>query len=394
MLLTLIEYFSVGLALLVLIPVCVFAMQVFAGLTGYKLRQIQLQNRPSVAVLVPAHDEELVIAATLNSVLPQLQTGDRLIVIADNCSDQTASIARNCGAEVIERFDLEHRGKGYALDFGVRYLQTTPPEQVLFIDADCQISANTITRLVLTCAETGRPTQAMYLMLATPGAGLKTRIAEFAHTIKTMIRPLGLHRLGLPCSLVGTGNTFPWEIISKLELANGEIVEDLKMALDLVYQGNAPIFCPEAQVISYFPTSSAGMDSQRTRWEHGHLSLIFSECPRLLLKALKSLDIYALAMALDLCVAPLTLLIMASTAIFGLNYAFYLGFGWLLPLLLSASVFVLMSSAVLLTWLIHGRQILSLADLVSAPLYMFWKIPIYIKFIVKRQVEWVRSSRE
>ena len=394
MIITIVEYLVLGLAFLVLIPICVFAIQLFAGISSFAQRPIKTEIRQNIAVLVPAHNEESVIESTLHSIIPQLQGNDRIIVIADNCSDQTATLARNCGAEVIERNDSSKKGKGYALDYGLRYLRDTPPAQVVIVDADCQISEDTITRLVLTCTETGRPVQATYLMLAGPGAGLKTRIAAFAHTIKTMIRPRGLYRLGLPCSLFGTGNTFPWAIISKLELANGEIVEDLKMGIDLVYDGSPPIFCPDAQVISYFPTNSVGMQTQRTRWEHGHLSLIVSECPRLFVKALKSLDIYAFAMALDLCIPPLTLLILISTAVLILSFTAYLFFGWLMPLVVSVFGVALMTFAVLGSWVIQGRNILSFTDLVSVPVYIFWKIPIYLKFLVAKQVEWVRSSRE
>src|SRR6185436_17440011 len=97
--------------------------------------------RPRAAVLIPAHDEELGIAATVTGLRAQLAPGDRLIVIADNCSDGTAAAARAAGAEVIERQDTSRRGKGFAIVFAVDHLAaTTPPEAVIIVDADCRIS--------------------------------------------------------------------------------------------------------------------------------------------------------------------------------------------------------------------------------------------------------------
>ena len=90
---------------------------------------------------MPAHDEEAVIRSTLASIRSQLAEGDRLLVIADNCSDTTARIAAECGAEVLERNDLERRGKGYALQSGVERLKSQPIRRdvVVVIDADCKL---------------------------------------------------------------------------------------------------------------------------------------------------------------------------------------------------------------------------------------------------------------
>ena len=68
--------------------------------------------RPRVAVLVPAHNESSHVLPTIACLLPQMQAGDQLLVVADNCNDDTAELARRAGAEVIERQHLTERGKG------------------------------------------------------------------------------------------------------------------------------------------------------------------------------------------------------------------------------------------------------------------------------------------
>ena len=88
--------------------------------------------------------------------------GDRLLVVADNCSDDTAALARTAGAEVVERSNAQQRGKGYALDFGVRHLASAAPDVMIIVDADCQVGEGSIERLANCCIDSGRPTQALY----------------------------------------------------------------------------------------------------------------------------------------------------------------------------------------------------------------------------------------
>jgi glycosyltransferase involved in cell wall biosynthesis len=199
--------------------------------------------RPRLAVLIPAHNEASIIVATIGSVLPQLSTLDRLLVVADNCLDETAAIASAAGAQVIERSDTTRRGKGYALDFGVRHLGTDATEVAVIVDADCQVAAGALDRLARRCVRSRRPVQALYLMYARNGAGFRTRIAQFAWIVKNKIRPLGLHRLGLPCQLMGTGMAFPWSCLATGSLATGHLVEDLKLGIDLA-RGRAPALLP------------------------------------------------------------------------------------------------------------------------------------------------------
>src|SRR5580698_3636168 len=114
------EVVLVGTTLLLLLPVVVLFVEVLLATATREGNATPIDRRSRLAVVMPAHDEESIIAAALRAVMPQLSSTDRVIVVADNCSDQTASIAAAEGAEVIVRSDSIRRGKGYALDFGVR----------------------------------------------------------------------------------------------------------------------------------------------------------------------------------------------------------------------------------------------------------------------------------
>ena len=387
------EILLILLTVALLLPASVFFMQVLSALSPRRTQPMPVGRRPAVAIIVPAHNESLLIAHTLHSIRAQLTADDRLLVVADNCTDDTARIAAEAGAEVIERNNSTQRGKGYALDFGVRHLVQDPPEAVLIIDGDCAVADNAIERLAKTCLATGLPVQALYLMRTPAGASLKTRIAGFAWLVKNQVRPLGFSRLGLPCQLMGTGMALPWSAISRATLASGHIVEDLKLGIDLTCAGMPPLFCPEACVSSHFPVTRQGFADQRKRWEHGHLGMIFGVAPGLLAQALVRGNLPLLALALDLCVPPLALLMLLAITAFAGSVAWFAYSGAALPLGLATAALGMLATAVLLAWAYHGRSVISLRDLACAPLYALWKIPLYVKFLVKRQGAWVRTRR-
>ncbi len=392
--LTLLEFLLGGAALVLLLPVLVLFLEVLLATTNCGGPSTEEGERRRVAILVPAHNEASIIAGVLRSVIPQLAGSDRLLVVADNCSDDTASVAIAAGAEVVRRTDLSRRGKGYALDFGVRHLERDAPDIVIIIDADCRVAAGSIDRLVRVCARTGRPVQSLYLMHAPKGAGLKTRIAEFAWIVKNQARPEGLHRLGLPCQLMGTGMAFTWLCISTSELATGHIVEDLKLGIDLASAGTPALFCPEALVTSIFPESSEGIQTQRTRWEHGHLALILSDVPRLLLESLTTHNVGLMTLALDLSVPPLALLMLLMAVVWLASVLFLILAKAQFPFVIATTAAVLLALSVLLSWRRYGRNIISLGSLAYALIYAVWKIPLYLRFLVSRQRVWTRSKRD
>ncbi len=381
------------LLVLLAVPVCVFVLELWFALMA-RSGSTASCARPALAVLVPAHDEGAGIGATLASVIAQLRAGDRVLVVADNCSDDTAERARQAGAEVLIRHDEQRRGKGYALDAGVRQLSLDVPALVVVVDADCLLAPHALDRLARRCAETGRPVQGLYLMRAPAGSTLKTRIAEFAWAVKNRARALGLARAGLPCQLMGSGMAFPWHLIADAALASADLVEDLRLGLDFARAGQAPLFCPEALFTSQFPLNAQGLQSQRTRWEHGHLAMLLRAGPRLLLAALRDRNAGLCALTLDMCVPPLALLVLLSVASCALGLLAWAWTGAALPWSLGLAAPLLLALAVLAAWLRFGRAILSGRELAYAPVYALVKIPLYLKFLVRRQLKWVRSERD
>ena len=384
-----------AVACAVALPAAVLLLQVTAGAS--RRRRVvppSSPSRPRIAALMPAHDEAAGITPSIASVLAQLRPGDRLLVVADNCEDDTADIARRAGAEVVERRDLARRGKGYALDCGVRHLAAAAPEVLVIVDADCLLAAGALDALAETAVARGRPAQALYLMRSPPEAGVKTHVAEFAWIVRNQARPLGCLALGWPCQLMGTGMAFPWPTIAAASLASGHLVEDMELGLALAVAGTPPCFCPEALVTSVFPDGDQGSTAQRTRWEHGHLAMIASRGLPMLARGLFTLRLPLAALALDLCVPPLASLVLMVVAVNVCAAAWWasMGSGW--PLAVAAAALLAIAAAVAIAWLRHARAVVSIGEMLSVPGYVLGKIPIYLRWFTGRQTEWIRTRRD
>lgn len=353
-----------------------------------------LQQTRNIAILVPAHNEEAGIAATLATLTPQIRSNDRLIVVADNCTDATVGIARKFRAIVLERQDLTQQGKGYALDHGLRFLAADPPDVVIVIDADCRVEAGAIAALSTAVQTTQRPNQATYLMTKPIKPSAKDSVSMFAFTVKNLVRPLGLLRLGLPCLLTGTGMAFPWAAIRSVNFATGHLVEDMKLSVDLTIAGYPPIYCPEARVFGTLPQQREATQSQRTRWEHGHLQAILEYVPTLIQAAIRKRRLEEIALALELSVPPLSLFLLgwAGVSVIALIWGEFTGM-WTAEILAIAAG-ICLAGTVLGAWGKFGRQDLPMRELLTIPLYVLWKIPLYFKFLVQPQQSWVRTGRD
>jgi cellulose synthase/poly-beta-1,6-N-acetylglucosamine synthase-like glycosyltransferase len=394
--------FSLSMTLLLLsgllaVLVLLLSIEVLAAIFfgQQQLRFHSSVHRSRIGVLVPAHNESTGLRDTLENVKSQLKPGDRLLVVADNCSDDTARIAHDSGAEVTERNDLEKIGKGFALDWGLQHLNADPPDIIIIIDADCRLAEHAVDRLAMVCAETGRPAQALYLITAPATSPVQYRVAEFAFRVKNWVRPLGLLAMNGPCQLTGTGMAFPWNVIRSVDLASEQIVEDLKLGLDLTAAGAPPLFCPSAALTSEFPFSVKGAKSQRQRWEKGHIRIIFDLVPRLLYDSLKAANLALAALALDAAIPPLSFLgmlvvtmiiISAIAVLFGLSSC---------ALLISAASLLVYLTTGLLCWWKFGRDILPRNSVLPIARYAFGKVPLYLQILSRAgETKWIRTDRQ
>jgi cellulose synthase/poly-beta-1,6-N-acetylglucosamine synthase-like glycosyltransferase len=359
--------------------------------------QVAVPGRPShrTAVLIPAHNEGVGILPTIGDVRAQLGPNDRILVVADNCSDDTAAIVEAAGAEVIIRADPARRGKGYALEFGVRHLSVNPPDVVVIMDADCRLGENALPHLSANAMASGRPVQSLYFMLAPEYAPLGKEVNLFAWRVKNWLRPVGLKLFGLPTQLFGTGMAFPFSLLLERDLGNSRLAEDCALGIALAAAGYPPLFVSEARVHSHFPVSQVGSEQQRHRWEKGHLDNIVDLVPRALAKSLRDRNLGLAALAIDMAVPPLSLLVLVTAVceILG-GMAFVLGAH---PAALAIPSFstLLLAAGTALAWTAVGRDLLPLRELLYLPPHAIQKLIFYYRIASgKAPSAWIRTDRK
>ncbi|MFN3880736.1 MAG: glycosyltransferase family 2 protein [Nitrincola lacisaponensis] len=392
--------FLISLCLIALsVPVLFFCLEVFLGLKrgGRVLTPVETTEPVSSIILIPAHNEASVIEQTLADLKTECQPElDHVLVVADNCSDSTANLAAQLGAEVIERFNDKQRGKGFALDYALKHLADTgcEPDVIVIFDADCRFVTGSLEQLKSACYRLNRPVQSAYRLQAQEGAGISTRIAEFAIRVKNLIRNRGLVLMGFPAVLTGTGMAFPYQALKQVQLASAELAEDMKLGVDLTLAGYPASYLDSSEVLSDLPLSGAATSTQRERWEHGHLTVMKTYLPELFKKAVQQRSRLLLGTLLDLSIPPLSLLVLVSLAVCAVSFLFGILSGTLSVILYALVLMTLLVSTVLVAWWHQGRDLLSGNDLLKLPLFVLSKLGLYRRFFNKPQTTWVRTARD
>lgn len=314
----------------------------------HRERSAPYQPKTGLAVLVPAHNEARLIGRCIDSLLGQRYPSEkrRVIVIADNCSDDTAAVARAAGAEVWERVDPALPGKGRALRWAMDRLisQAGSPEAVVVVDADSVADPMLLLELSRAYESGHDVVQGDYQAL--DDSMRRPSLSAIAFLLFHRVRFTGRMVLGMPANLVGNGMLFSRRILAQHPWDAFSAVEDLEYSMTLRLRGVRPAFAPTALVFGPIGGEKRTATAQRRRWEGGRFFVVRRYLPRLLGHAALR-DPSVLDAALDLATPPLGLL--ALIAIGGA------------ALSTGASLAHAVSPAALLTWL---------AALIVLPLYV------------------------
>lgn len=374
------------------LPAAMLALECLVGARGCRAAG-RPDDSPPFTVLMPAHQEAAGIAAIVKATLSQLRPCDTLLVVADNCTDDTGRIARSLGATVAERHDPSRRGKGFALEFGREIIAADPrfsrAKLILILDADCWPEEDALQRLTAAAAVSGSVIQGAYLLECPPDASAVVRASCFAFLVKNLVRQLALRRLTGAALLQGSGMAFPRAVFLQERWETRSLVEDLELGLRLLLRGIGVGFEPSARFRSA-ASSTAGTEGQRRRWEHGMLQVMGRFVPRLLLAGLGGRP-RLLVLALDLMVPPTVLLGALSLGATVIAWVI----AWAsLPAILLLAVNASLGVAVGVAWWARGRAILPPSSLAAMARYIVWKLPILLQFVTRRERHWIRTERQ
>ncbi|MEO6598840.1 MAG: glycosyltransferase family 2 protein [Polyangiaceae bacterium] len=382
----------------------VLSLPVLVG-AGYLLVATVLSGRPRVPLstepqrrfrfVVPAHNEAAGIAATVVS----LKAVDYpaalfdVLVVADNCEDDTAQQAAAAGAVVLERQDKELRGKGYALLLAFSNLPADV-DAVVVVDADTLVSPN-ILRAFAARRDLGAVAAQADYAVRNPNAAWRTRLIAIAFGAFHIVRSRARERLGLSCGLRGNGMCFSAKLLEEVPHNAFSIVEDVEYGLRLGEAGHRVHYTDEAHVYGEMVTSAAAASSQRRRWEEGRKDLVRRNGFRLLSIGLARRNAVLFDLALDLLVPPLSRIAVASVAGALAASALSLASG---NVALSSISFGFCVVAVLLYvlrgWSVSGTGLRGLLDLGLAPVYVVWKASLRLRKASRPTSSWVRTKRE
>lgn len=241
----------------------------------------------SYAVLISARNEELVIGNLLDSILEQDYPSRlvRVFVVADNCTDKTAKVARAHGAIVYERFNDKFVGKGYALEYlldriGEEYGDVF--DAYMVFDADNLLSEDYISRMNETFSDGYR---IITSYRNSKNYGDNWISAGYALWFLREAKYLNNARylLGTSCAVSGTGFMFSREI---LKSCGGWpfhlLVEDIEFTIHNIVSGEKVGYCPRAVLYDEQPTKFSQSWKQRMRWARGYIQILRKYGGRLL----------------------------------------------------------------------------------------------------------------
>jgi 1,2-diacylglycerol 3-beta-glucosyltransferase len=379
------------------------ASAVTAIATGY-LARLALAARPRrlrgeaapwrIDVIIPAHNEAAGIGATLESLAAVDYPTDRLriVVVADNCTDDTADRARAMGVQVLERQDTTRRGKGYALAHAFAWSAGDGwAEAVVVIDADSDVNAGFFTAISRQLADGAESVQADY-RIRNAGEGWRTRLMEVAFALQHTTRSLGRERLHWSCGLRGNGMAFRSDVLQRVPYAAFSQTEDIEYGIELGMAGVRVRYAGDAIVRGDMPTNAAAARLQRERWELGRAALK-RKWRGPLFRALLDGQPLAGDLLLDLLVPPLaTVALVAGMLLLAAGALVWTGAPWwvlIAPVVAMIGLLLYVSRGVLLT----GHPGAALAALLFAPVYVVWKLLGLGRRAAARDGEWVRTPR-
>ncbi len=370
---------------------------------------LEKNNKPESAdelrrfvIVVPAYNEEGGIARTIKNLMEINYPKDLfdVLVIADNCTDQTARVAESEGAIVWERVNPKLRGKGHALRWCFDHMLNNGMhisyDSVVVVDADSIVSGN-LLKVFNIYRESGAEVIQGYLTVAPKPGSWTSETIRIGLTLYNYVRPLGKRWLGCSAGLRGNGMCFSTTILKRIPWNAYSQTEDLEYGIDLLLNDVGVVFAPEIIGYNQIPENARNAESQRERWELGRLPVIGQFAGKLLINSIKKRSFKLFDSFIDLIMPPLAMILMLITVMIGLSFTLWwagvhesLLFMWLWIALMGCTLL-----HALFGFMAADADKSMYRSLLYVPRYIAWKLMLYAKVFLKgRTTEWVRTVRE
>jgi len=391
---TAISLLLAAIGLLLLLPTVSDAVSLLVALVARRRASpAESPDRvPRFLILTPAHNEELLIAATVESV-KRLDWPDHavdVVVVADNCTDRTAEIAAGAGATVLERSDSVLKGKPRAIAWALERVDLQRYDAVVVLDADSMIDPGYCAAIAAQGRIRDRAFQG-WIDLSNRDETALTRMAY----VFSAARCLYMNRLKTAAGLAvpfGNGLCIGVEVLERYGWTAFSLSEDWELYAILVERGVPVVGVPGAHTYSQEAKSFDQGASQRSRWANGKLAVLLQYAGGLLRTRhagwRQKLDVFA------------ELIGFGPVVHFGLSFVLVLlamvlqlpGWPWIVGILVAS---VARLGVYTLLALRHDPEPMkTLLAFGYVPVYGVWRVGVQLKsFATFRNQAWVRTGR-
>ncbi len=373
---------------------------IFLAIAFFAIKEPKETDSPSFnrfAIIVPAHNEELLISRLCESLVRIDYPSDHrdLFIIADNCTDHTSEIASTFPINVLIRSDPVHTGKGYAINWALDKIRLPNYDAVFIVDADNIVDPSLLIDLNRFIASGAQAIQC-YNTIANRSDSWFSQLLFVSRTINNLLYHHAKYKLGLSSYLTGNGICFSTDLLSKIEWKAFSIGEDWEYYAKLIERRIRITFAKGAKVFHQESTSLEQATSQRLRWSSGRFAVFKNSGLKLFFKGLQNKDWFTLDASLPL-VFPnyslqinLTLMALVCSLILPsaiLKTSIIYANAGLLILLLA-----LFGAGVYLS----GGYLQVFKALLRVPLFLLWKSIIDILSFtgIYKTKLWIRTRRQ
>lgn len=369
--------------LLAAIPIIYILIISLAALFPQRKKR-DIDDKTKIAIIIPAHNEKLLIETTVECALKQQYPRDlfEVFVIADNCTDNTAELARKAGAQLIERH--EKPGKGQALHHAFSLLLAQQWEAFLVIDADCSLQGKALKAINCEFSQGAKVLQLLDSIL-NPDVNNRTRSMQMGMASFNGLRPKGRMALGLSCGFFGNGFCLSKTVLQKVPYLAHSIVEDLEYHILLLKNGYKVKLVDDGIAAAQAPLATEDSTTQRTRWEVGKVLMIRQYAGELFKNAFAGRR-WAWEAISEVMMPPSSLLVLLCLL--------PLTFGYFNERIIASSLLLIM----VLHYALASYQYGSLKNFIRicayVPWYILWKTIVVAKSLTQmKSLSWIRTQR-
>jgi cellulose synthase/poly-beta-1,6-N-acetylglucosamine synthase-like glycosyltransferase len=373
---------------------------VLLGASVTKLRRAEEQEvreeDVKFALIIPAHNEEPVIERTVSNLLKmkyQRSLFD-IVVIADNCEDQTASVARESGAICVERNNEPAGRKGFAISW---YLENVLPddqsyEALIIIDADSQPLPDFLRLMSNRLRAGGAVLQGKHV-ISNPEDSIFTRMADIDMRINNRLRNQARTNMGLSCRLMGDAMCFERTVLEKYPWGAHSLVEDREYGIQLIGRGIRIEYVREAMSLGQAASGWSRAKSQRMRWTGGVQSLRRRFVKNLIVSGIRDRNLSAIDQAIELILPPFSILTAVAVVLLLLQ-ALFAGNRGSYSLELSAGVTIALLLVPVFGLLLDRAPVSLYPFVFLGPIYTLWRNWIGLVTLLRSEnLQWIRTKR-